>query len=139
MYKPSVTAFAEQIQEVPLQDMALLDERPATPQFTHERGRALCGLRLVDRVPQGRCKLLTILAAMNVEWVVKAASIEATADGDVLRTFIIEALAPNPQPGQVVVKDNLPHPQGRGRAGGDRRVGLPIDLPATVLSKLLAD
>lgn len=99
--------FLEQFADVPLRDVVVLDESYATTAFTRLRGRSRRGTRLVARVPHGHWKLLTILAAMNVEGVVAAATIDAPTDGDVFRAFVDDALVPRLRPGQVVVMDNL--------------------------------
>jgi transposase len=85
----------------------VLDESYATTKFTRPYGRSKRGVRLVGRVPHGHWKLLTIIAAMTVEGVAAAASIDASTDGDVFGLFIKDVLVPTLRPGQVVVMDNL--------------------------------
>jgi transposase len=99
--------YFDQLKDVPLRDVVVLDESYATTQFTRLRGRALRGVRLVDRVPHGHWKLLTILGAIGVEGIVAAASVDAATDADVFLTFVREALVPALRAGQVVVMDNL--------------------------------
>lgn len=114
-------AFFEQLKDVPLSDVVVLDESYVTTQFTRLRGRSARGVRLVGRVPQGHWKLLTILAAISLNGVVAAASIDATTDADVFGAFIDEVLVPALRPGQVVVMDNLSaHKVGRVRAAIER-------------------
>lgn len=100
-------SFFEQFKDVPLSDIVVLDESYATTKFTRLYGRAERGVRLVGRVPHGHWKLLTIIAAMTVEGVLVAATVDASTDGDVFGRFIRDALAPSLRPGQVVVMDNL--------------------------------
>ena len=92
--------FFTQLKDVPLRDIVVLDESYATTQFTRLRGRSLRGVRLVDRVPHGHWKLLTMLAAISIEGVVTAATIDAPTDGDVFRAFIEQALVPALRPGR---------------------------------------
>lgn len=99
--------FFQQIGRVPLKDVVVLDESYATTQFTRPRGRSVRGVRLVERVPHGHWKLLTVLAAINIEGVVTAATVDAATDADVFLAFVNEALVPALGPGQVVVMDNL--------------------------------
>jgi transposase len=99
-------AFLAQFADVPLRDVVVLDESYATTAFTRLRGRSRRGERLVARVPHGHRKLLTVLAAMNVEGVVAAATVDAPAGGDVFRAFVDDALVPRLRRGQVVVMDN---------------------------------
>ena len=99
--------FFDEIRDVPLRDVVVLDESYATTQLTRLRGRAARGVRLVGRVPHGHWKLLTVLAAITVEGVVAAATVDAATDGDVFRAFVADALVPALRRGQVVVMDNL--------------------------------
>ena len=99
--------FAEQLKDVPLKDVVVLDESYATTQFTRLRGRCPRDQRLVQAVPHGHWKTLTILAAITVDGVLAAASIDAATDGDVFTQFIREVLVPALRPGMVVVMDNL--------------------------------
>jgi len=100
--------LAGQLKDVPLRDVVVLDESYATTRFTRLRGRAVRGVRLVDRrVPHGHWKLLTILAAVGVEGVVTAATVDAATDAEVFRAFVDDALVPALRRGQVVVMDNL--------------------------------
>ena len=99
--------YFDQLKDVPLRDVVVLDESYATTQFTRLRGRSLRGVRLVERVPHGHWKLLTILGAISVEGIVAGATVDAATDTDVFLTFVREALVPALRPGQVVVMDNL--------------------------------
>jgi transposase len=101
------TFFAEQLANVPLNDVVVLDESYVTTQFTPLRGRSPRGVRLIARVPHGHWKLLTILAAISIEGLLTAATVDATTDTDVFLAFIHQALVPSLRPGQVVVMDNL--------------------------------
>ena len=92
---------------MPLKDVVVLDESYATTQFTRLRGRCPRDQRLVQAVPHGHWKTLTILAAITVDGVLAAASIDAATDGDVFTQFIREVLVPALRPGMVVVMDNL--------------------------------
>lgn len=110
--RPDVAAardsfFAEQLKDVPLQDVVVLDESYATTKFTPLRGRCRRGTRLIARIPHGHWKLLSILAAISTAGVLAAASIDAATDTDVFVGFIQDALIPALRPGQVVVMDNL--------------------------------
>jgi len=109
--RPDVLAerevYFEQFKDVPLADIVVIDESYATTKFTRLYGRATRGLRLVGRVPHGHWKLLTIIAAMTIDGVLTAASIDASTDTDVFGLFVRDALIPRLRPGQVVVMDNL--------------------------------
>jgi transposase len=99
--------FAEQLKDVPLKDVVVLDESYATTQFTRLRGRCRRDQRLVAAVPQGHWKTLTMLAAITIDGVLAAASIDAATDGEVFTLFIQDVLVPTLRPGMVIVMDNL--------------------------------
>jgi transposase len=99
--------FAEQLKDVPLENVVVLDESYATTVFTRLRGRCPVDQRLKQRVPAGHWKRLTILAAITVGGVLAAASINASTDGQVFDSFVRDCLAPALRPGMVVVMDNL--------------------------------
>lgn len=92
---------------MPLKNVVVLDESYATTQFTRLRGRCARNERLVASVPHGHWKTLTMIAAITVNGVLAATSIDAPTDGAVFNTFITEALVPSLRPGMVVVMDNL--------------------------------
>lgn len=99
--------FAEQLADVPLQNVVVLDESHATTTFTRLRGRCPRGRRLKAYVPAGHWKRLTMIAAITVQGMLAAASIDAATDADVFRSFLQDVLAPTLRPGLVVVMDNL--------------------------------
>lgn len=99
--------FAEQLADVPLQDIVIIDESYATTKFTRLRGRCRRGVRLRASVPHGHWKLLTVIAAMTVRGVQAAMTIDATTDTDVFAAFVEQVLVPTLRPGQMVIMDNL--------------------------------
>lgn len=122
--------FATQLRDVPLEKVVVLDESYATTMFTRLRGRCRQGRRLQAYVPHGHWKTLTILAAITVNGVLTAGSIDAATDGDVFRTFVGELLIPSLSEGMVVVMDNLAAHKVSGiremiEAAGCRLVYLP--------------
>lgn len=100
--------FAEQLKEVSLKDVVVLDESYATTQFTRLRGRCPRDQRLIAPVPHGHWKTITMLAAITIDGVLAASSIDAATDSEVFTSFIAEVLVPALRPGMVVVMDNLP-------------------------------
>lgn len=85
----------------------MLDESYATTQFTRLRGRGPRGERVIERVPHGHWKTLTMLGAITVEGVLAAATIDQATNAEVFATFVRDALVPALRPGMVVVMDNL--------------------------------
>lgn len=101
------TFLAEKLKDVPLRDVVVIDESYATTQFTRLRGRGPRGQRVIERVPHGHWKTLTMLGAITVEGVLAAATIDQATNAEVFATFVRDALVPALRPGMVVVMDNL--------------------------------
>jgi transposase len=99
--------LAGELKDVPLKEVVVLDESYATTQFTRLRGRCPRQERLIASVPHGHWKTLTMLAAITIDGVLAAASIDAATDSEVFILFIREVLVPALKPGMVVVMDNL--------------------------------
>jgi transposase len=99
--------FAEQLKEVPLKDVVVLDESYATTQFTRLRGRCPRDQRLIAPVPHGHWKTITMLAAITIDGVLAASSMDAATDSEVFTSFIADVLVPALRPGMVIVMDNL--------------------------------
>ena len=126
--------LAERLKGVPLGDVVVLDESYATTKFTRLRGRCRRGVRLRCPVPHGHWTLLTGIAAMTVQGVLAAMTVDAATDADVFEAFVSRVLVPTLRPGQVLVMDNLAaHKVGRivrrVEAAGCRVVYLPPALP----------
>jgi transposase len=84
-----------------------VDESGATTSMTRTHGRAPPNQRVVDAVPQGHWKTITMLGALRLQGVVAGASIDAATDTDIFRSFVREGLVPAVHRGDVVVWDNL--------------------------------
>lgn len=115
--------FAEQLKDVPLDQVVVLDESYATTTFTRLRGRCPRTQRLQAAVPAGHWKTLTMIAAITVKGVLTAGSIDAATDRDVFQTFVNELLVPTLQPGMVVVMDNLAAHKVQGIANAIESAG----------------
>ena len=63
--------------------------------------------RVREAVPAGHWRTLTVLAALTAEGVLASMSVELPTDGDVLLAFVEQVLAPQLQPGHLVILDNL--------------------------------
>ena len=98
------------------EDVVVLDEFGATTQMTRSSGRCPAGERLVAPVPHGHWKVLTTIAAMTVDGMLAAVTVDAATDADVFRAFVRDALVPALRPGQLVVMDNLSSHKAAGVA-----------------------
>ena len=87
--------------------LIFLDESGITTSMTRRCGRALGGRRVRQGVPAGHWRTLSILGAIRSSGWVAAMSIEAATDSEIFLTYLERVLAPQLQPGDVVVMDNL--------------------------------
>lgn len=120
----------DQLKDVPLDKIVVIDESAAMTTLTRLRGRCDKSQRLVESVPQGHWKVLTMIGAMTVRGVRTAVTIDAATDGAIFRRFITDALVPVLQSGDVVVMDNLQAHKAAGireaiEAAGARLLYLP--------------
>ena len=71
------------------------------------RGWASRGHRLNAKVPHGRWKTMTFLAALRHDRIDAPWFIEGPIDGESFRTYVAKVLLPTLRPGDIVVLDNL--------------------------------
>jgi transposase len=71
------------------------------------RGWAPRGRRLPAKVPHGRWKTMTFLAALRHDRIDAPWFIEGPIDGESFRTYVEKVLLPTLRPGDIVVMDNL--------------------------------
>src|SRR5882724_11139081 len=94
------------------------------------RGWAPRGLRLIGKVPGGRWKTTTFLAALRHDRIEAPWLIDGPIDGESFRTYVEKVLVPTLQPGDIVVIDNLGSHKGKAvrqaiRAAGAKLFFLP--------------
>jgi transposase len=107
-----------------------VDETWTKTNMTRTHGRAPCGQRLVARVPHGRWKTLTFLAALRSDRIDAPCIIDGPINGTIFQAWIEQFLAPTLRPGDIVVLDNLGSHKGRAvrrtiRAAGAHLLFLP--------------
>jgi transposase len=78
------------------------------------RGWAPRGQRLSAKVPHGRWKTMTFLAALRHDRIEAPWFIEGAIDGDSFRLYVEKVLLPTLRPGDVVM-DNLGHPAAQAQ------------------------
>lgn len=61
----------------------------------------------MDAVPHRRWQSVSFLAALTPAGMIAGVAIPGAVDGEVLTTYLAEALLPALQPGQIVIWDNL--------------------------------
>ena len=88
------------------------------------------GERLVDKVPQGKWKTATFLAALRNDRIDAPCLFDGPINGERFRAYVEQFLVPTLKPGDAVILDNLGSHKGKGvrkaiRAVGARLVFLP--------------
>lgn len=85
-----------------------VDESGAKTNMTRLYGWGPVGERVIDPVPHGHWKTLTMLAAVRLTGPLAAVTIDAAVNADAFVIWTKEVLEPCLRPGDVVVMDNLP-------------------------------
>jgi transposase len=98
----------------------------AKTNMTRRHGRCSRGARLVAKVPQGRWRTLTFLAALRHDRITAPCVIDGTS----FRAYVEQFLVPTLSSGDVVVMDNLGSHKGKAvrrliRAAGAKLFFLP--------------
>ncbi len=97
-------------------------------------GRALKGKRCLAAIPHGHWKTTTFTAGLRTGGLAAPFVLDGPMDGAAFRAYVIEVLAPELIPGDVVIMDNLPAHKVRGvrqaiEAAGARLLYLPAYAP----------
>jgi transposase len=110
--------------------LAFIDETWTKTNMAPLRGWAPRGMRLTTKVPHGRWKTTTFLAALrngriDAPWV-----LDGPIDGETFRIYVEKVLVPTLKPGDIVIMDNLGSHKGKAvrqliRAAGAKLFLLP--------------
>jgi transposase len=87
--------------------LVFIDETWAKTNMTRRHGRCRCGSRLVARVPHGRWRTLTFLAALRCDRIDAPCVIDGPINGQSFLAYVEQMLVPCLKPGDVVIMDNL--------------------------------
>jgi transposase len=110
--------------------LVFIDETWTKTNMTRLRGWAPKGERLVDKVPHGRWKTATFLAALRNDRIEAPCLFDGPINGERFHAYVEQFLAPTLKPGDVVILDNLGSHKGKAvrrviRDVGARLVFLP--------------
>lgn len=106
--------WAEQAGQLDPRRLVFLDQSQAKTTFTRRYGRAPRGERVIEHVPDGRWKAVTMLSSIDSEGRTNCIMYEGGTDVSVMRLYVEEILAPTLSPGDIVVMDNLSAHHDRG-------------------------
>jgi transposase len=84
-----------------------IDEFGATTNMTRHYARGPRGQRVVYKTPHGHWKILSTIAALDVNGIRTACCFDGATDTEMFVAFVETFLVPTLKPGQVVVMDNL--------------------------------
>ncbi len=110
--------------------LVFIDETWAKTNMTRTHGRAPRGHRLVAKVPHGRWRTLTFLAALRHDRIDAPCVIDGPINGESFLAYVEQVLTPALKPGDIVVIDNLGSHKGKAvrraiRAAGAKLFFLP--------------
>ena len=75
--------------------------------MTRSHGRCAKGRRLVAKVPHGRWRTLTFLAALRHDRIDAPCVLDGPINGLSFRAYVEQFLVPTLAPGDIVIMDNL--------------------------------
>jgi transposase len=87
--------------------LVFVDENGTNLAMTPRYGRAPLGERVVGAVPRNHGPNTTLFAALNLDGITAAMTLEGAADRTAFDVFVAQVLVPSLTPGQLVIWDNL--------------------------------
>jgi transposase len=87
--------------------LVFIDETWAKTNMTRQHGRCRRGRRLVAKVPHGRWRTLTFLAALRCDRIEAPCVIDGPINGLSFLAYVEQILLPTLAPGDIVIMDNL--------------------------------
>src|SRR5258708_25226611 len=93
--------------------LIFIDETWTRTDMAPLRGWAPRGQRLPTKVPHGRWKTITFLAALRHDRIEAPWLLEGPIDGESFRLYVEKVLVPTLGPGDIVIMDNLGSHKGK--------------------------
>jgi transposase len=91
--------------------------------MTRTHGRSARGQRLVAKVPHGRWRTLTFLAALRRDRIEAPCVIDGPINGESFLAYVEQVLTPTLRPGDIVIIDNLGSHKGKAVRQAIRTAG----------------
>ena len=98
--------------------LVFIDETWTKTNMTRTHGRSLRGTRLLAKVPHGRWRTLTFIAALRRDQITAPCIFDGPINGISFRAYVEQVLVPALKPGDLVIMDNL----GSHKADAIRRI-----------------
>jgi putative transposase len=115
--------------------LVFIDETWTKTNMTRLYGWAPRGERLIDKVPQGKWKTATFLAALRNDRIEAPCLFDGPINGERFRAYVEQFLVPTLKPNDIVILDNLGSHKGKGGAQGDPECRSPPRVPAEILPR----
>ena len=103
--------------------LVFIDETSVKTNLTRQYGRSLCGKRLEMDAPFGAWGTQTFIAGLKHDNLIAPWVIKGAMDGEAFEAYVRNVLAPELQPGTVVICDNLATHYNQATAATLREVG----------------
>lgn len=103
--------------------LVFIDETWAKTNMTRTHGRCPRGRRLVAKVPHGRWRTLTFLAALRHDRIGAPCVFDGPINGRSFLAYVEQCLVPELSPGDVVIMDNLGSHKSQAVRQAIRRTG----------------
>ena len=103
--------------------LVFIDETWAKTNMTRTHGWAPRGERLVAKVPHGKWKTTTFLAALHHDRIEAPCVFDGPINGERFLAYVEQFLVPTLKPGDVVILDNLGSHKGKGVRRAIRKAG----------------
>ncbi len=103
--------------------LVFIDETSVKTNLTRQYGRSLCGKRLEMDAPFGAWGTQTFIAGLTHDKLVAPWVIKGAMDGEAFEAYVRHVLAPELQPGTVVICDNLATHYNKAAAAALRDIG----------------
>jgi transposase len=100
-----------------------IDETWAKTNMTRTHGRCARGRRLVDKVPYGKWKTLTFLAALRCDALTAPFVLDGPINGEWFKAYVEQVLVPTLKRGDIVIMDNLGSHKGKAIRQAIRKAG----------------
>jgi transposase len=94
--------------------LVFIDETSVNTKMVRLYGRCVRGERLVDHVPQGHWKTITLVAALRRHGMRASRTIDGAMTGKKFLTYVERCLAPTLKRNDIVAIDNLPAHKAAG-------------------------
>ena len=103
--------------------LVFIDETWAKTNMTRLRGWSPRGRKLLAKIPQGRWRTLTFLAALRRDRIDAPCVIDGPINGESFLAYIEQVLVPALKPGDIVIIDNLGSHKGKAVRHAIRSAG----------------